>query len=44
MGAGGASGGGSDDSWMGYLSKAVSVSASYLPTQVRQIELPRQIN
>jgi len=34
MGAGGASGGGSDDSWMGYLSKAVSVSASYLPTQV----------
>jgi len=32
MGAG-ATGGG-EDGWMGYLSKAVTVSASYLPTQV----------
>lgn len=31
---GGAGGAGSDDSWMGYLSKAASVTASYLPTQV----------
>jgi autophagy-related protein 18 len=29
----GATGGG-EDGWMGYLSKAVTVSASYLPTQV----------
>ena len=33
-GGGGPPGAGSDDSWMGYLSKAASVTASYLPTQV----------
>eukprot|EP00088_Acartia_fossae_P022134 TRINITY_DN2340_c0_g3_i1.p1 TRINITY_DN2340_c0_g3~~TRINITY_DN2340_c0_g3_i1.p1 ORF type:complete len:440 (+),score=77.95 TRINITY_DN2340_c0_g3_i1:218-1537(+) len=32
--SGGGSGGGADDSWMGYLSKAASVTASYLPAQV----------